>query len=150
VDLIDGRAQELQAKQELLTNELQLSDLHMDFNDAIGRPLGTAVVLDRSVRDPDESCAAEACVRLALDSHPEIAEARATVEKAESAVRVAQYDSLPDMEAFARYSFNSNSAFLASRFATVGVHFSYELFDGGRKRAMLAARRAGLAQANEA
>lgn len=149
LDLIDSRAQSLQAKQELLTNELQLADLHMDFNDAIGLPLGTSVLLDPSVGDPSESCAREACIALALESHPELAEAGAAVEKAEAAVRAARYDYVPDMEAFARYSVQSNMPFLAGHFGTVGVHFTYELFDGGRKGATLAARRAALAQAKE-
>src|SRR5262249_373999 len=40
-DLIQSRAQTLQAKQDLLTTELQLSDLQMQFNDLIGLPLTT-------------------------------------------------------------------------------------------------------------
>jgi len=148
-DLIESRAQSLQAKQELLSNELQLSDLHMQFNDAIGLPLGTAVALDPSVSNAPDSCEREACITAALESHPEIAEARATVEKAAAAVRLAQYDFVPDVEAFARYSFQDNVSFLASNFATVGIHLTYELFDGGRRRANVAARRAQLAQAKE-
>src|SRR6267154_594478 len=38
-DLIDSRAQFLQAKQELLTTDLQLSDLNLKLNDLIGLPL---------------------------------------------------------------------------------------------------------------
>src|SRR5262245_8324850 len=148
-DLIESRAQSLQVKQELLSNELQLADLHMDFNDVLGLPLGTAVVLDPSIGDPAESCAREACIALALDSHPEVAEARAAVEKAEAAVRVARYDYLPDMEAYARYSIQNNAPFLASHFGTIGIHFSYDLFDGGKKRATLAVSRALLGQATE-
>jgi outer membrane protein TolC len=148
-DLIESRAQSLQAKQELLSNDLQLSDLHMQFNDAIGLPLGTAVALDPAVTDAPEGCTREACITVALESHPEIAEARATVEKAEAAVRLAQYDYVPDVEAYARYSFQDNAPFLASNFATVGIHLTYELFDGGKRRASVAARRAQLAQARE-
>jgi len=71
--------------------------------------------------------------KLALDSHPEIAEARAQVEKASAAVRLAQREYLPDVEAFARYSYQNNVPFLARNFGTFGVHFSYDLFDGGKK-----------------
>jgi outer membrane protein TolC len=148
-DVIESRAQSLQAKQELLSNDLQLSDLHMQFNDAIGLPLGTTVALDPAVSDAPDGCAREACITDALESHPEIAEARATVEKAEAAVRLAQYDFVPDVEAYARYSFQNNVPFLASNFATVGIHLTYELFDGGKKRATVAARRSQLAQAKE-
>jgi outer membrane protein TolC len=149
-ELIESRAQSLQAKQELLSNDLQLSDLHMQFNDVLGLPLGTAVALDPAVTDaPPDECAREACISAALESHPEIVEARAVVAKAEAAVRLAQYDYVPDVEAFARYSFQNNVPFLAGNFGTVGIHLTYELFDGGKKRATVAARRAQLAQAKE-
>ena len=38
-DLIESRAQVLQAKQELLSTDLLLSDLKLQLNDAIGLPL---------------------------------------------------------------------------------------------------------------
>src|SRR6201981_3847377 len=40
-DLIESRAQFLQAKQELLTTDLQLSDLNLKLNDLTGLPLTT-------------------------------------------------------------------------------------------------------------
>src|SRR5678816_443599 len=67
-DLIESRAQSLQAKQELLSNDLQLSDLHMQFNDAIGLPLGTALALDPGVTDAQDGCEREACITVALES----------------------------------------------------------------------------------
>ena len=148
-DLIESRANALQARQELLTTELQRSDLQMQLNDVIGLPLPTALVLDADIPLPSARCERDACVRAALDAHPEIAEARAQVEKAESAVRLARYDLVPDVEAFARYSFQNNVPFLAGRFGTVGVRASYDLFDGGRKRAVIRQREAQLAQAKE-
>ena len=148
-ELIESRAQSLQAKQELLTTELQLSDLHIAFNDAIGLPLGTDVTLDPTVTVVPDSCAREECIKLALASHPEVEEARATVEKAESAVRLARYEYLPDVQAYVRYNFQNRVPFLPEHFATVGIQASYEVFDGGRKRALLAARYSQLAQAKE-
>src|SRR6266850_2453703 len=149
-DLIESRAQTLQARQELLTTELRLSDLHMQFNDVIGLPLTTAVALDPNVAAVvQERCALDECVGLATDSHPEIAEARAQVEKAASAVRLAKYDFVPDVDVFARYSFQNNVPFLASNFGTFGVRLSYELFSGGKKRATVRERDVGLAQARE-
>jgi len=149
-DLIESRAQWLQARQELLTTDLQLFDLHAQFNEVIGLPLTTAVRLDPNVEAVvPESCALDACVRLAVESHPEIAEARAEVEKAESAVRLAKYDFVPDVDVFARYSHQNNVPFLASNFGTVGVRMSYELFSGGRKHATLRERDVELAEARE-
>jgi len=149
-DLIESRAQSLEAKQELLTTDLQLSDLYMQFNDVIGLPLTTPVALDPNVvAAVPESCALEECIRLANESHPEIAEARAEVEKAAAAVRLAKYDFVPDVDVFARYSHQNNVPFLASNFGTVGVRLSYELFSGGRKRATVRERDTELARANE-
>ncbi|HEV3057872.1 MAG TPA: TolC family protein, partial [Vicinamibacterales bacterium] len=149
-DLIESRAQWLQAKQELLTTDLQVSDLRTQLSDVIGLPLAAAVVLDPHIEAVvQESCEPEECVRLAVESHPEIAEARAEVEKAASAVRLAKYDFVPDVDVFARYSHQNNIPFLASNFGTLGVRLSYELFSGGRKRATLRERDVELAQAKE-
>jgi len=149
VDLIESKAQLLQAKQDLLTTELQLSDLRIQFNDVVGLPLKTDVELDTDVPAPAESCEREQCTKLALESHPEVTEARAVVEKASAGVRAAKREYIPDIEAFARYSYSNNVPFLARNFGTFGVHFGYDLFDGGKKRATLRERDAQLAQAKE-
>jgi outer membrane protein TolC len=148
-DLIESRAQSLQAKQELLSADLELSDLQMQFNDVVGLPLNTAVVLDPNVALTPQSCERDDCVALALASHPELAEARAQVDKASAAVRLAKYEFVPDVEVFARYSYQNNVPFLAQNFATVGVHLRYDLFEGGRRRAAIRERNAQLAQAQE-
>jgi outer membrane protein TolC len=149
VDLIESKAQLLQAKQELLTTELQLSDLRLKFNDFVGLPLKTDIALDPDVPAPTESCERELCIKLALDSHPEITEARAEMEKASAGVRAAKREYIPDVEAFARYSYQENVPFLARNFGTFGVHFGYDVFDGGKKRATLRERDSQLAQAKE-
>jgi outer membrane protein len=149
-DLIESRAQSLQSKQELLTTDLQLSDLHMQFNDVIGLPLTTPVALDPNVAEVvAEGCPLEECVKLAKASHPEIAEARAAVEGVAAAVRLAKFEFVPDVDVFARYSHQNNVPFLAENFGTFGVRLSYDLFSGGKKRATVRERSAQLAQARE-
>jgi len=149
VDLIDSKAQLLQAKQDLLTTELQLSDVRLKFNDIVGLPLKSDIALDPDVPAPADSCKREQCRRMALASHPEITEARAEIEKASAGVRAAKREYIPDIEAFAKYSYQENVPFLARNFGTFGVHFGYDLFDGGRKRAALRERDAQLAEAKE-
>ena len=128
-----------QAKQDLLTSELQLSDLRMQFNDVVGLPIKSEVALDPNVPVPVASCSREECIKLALDSNPEIAEARAEVEKASAGVRAAKREYIPDVEAFARYSYQNNVPFLARNFGTFGIHFSYDLYRW-RQEASYAAR----------
>ncbi len=150
VDLIESRAQSLQAKQELLTTDLQLSDLRMQFNDVVGLPINSEVALDSNVQTESAPCLREECVKLALGSNPEVAEARAQVDKAAAGVSEAKREYIPDVEAFARYSHQNNSVpFLASNFGTFGVHLGYDFFDGGKKLATLKERNALLAQAKE-
>ena len=149
-DLIDSCAQLLQAKQELLTTDLQLSDLKLRLNDLIGLPLTTALDLDPAVAEFQPTCLREECIRAATASHPEIFAARAEVEKAQAAARLAKTDIwLPDVEAFARYSYQNNVPFLARNFGTFGIHFGFDVFDSGRKKASLRGREAQLSQAKE-
>jgi outer membrane protein TolC len=147
---IESRAQLLQSKQELLTTDLQLTDLKLKLNDLMGLPLTTSLDLDPVSAAPLETCPLEECVTTATASHPEILEARAEVEKGEAAVRLAKTDIwVPDVEAFGRYSYTNNVPFLARNFGTFGIHLGYDLFDGGRKRAVKGERESQLAQAKE-
>src|SRR5882762_9810804 len=150
LESIESRAQLLQAKQELLTTDLQLTDLKLKLNDLMGLPLTTVLDLDPVSAESLETCPLEECVTTAMASHPEILEARAEVEKVQAAVRLAKTDIwVPDVEAFGRYSYQNNVPFLARSFGTFGIHLGYDLFDGGRKRAVKSEGEAQLAQAKE-
>ena len=149
-ELIDSRAQLLQAKQEILTTDLQLSDLKLKLSDLTGLPLTTPLDLDPAVPEFQETCPREECVSTAMASHPEVLAARAEVQKTEATVRLAKTDMwVPDVEAFARYSYQENVPFLARNFGTFGVHFGYDVFDSGRKKAVVHERQAQLSQAKE-
>jgi outer membrane protein TolC len=147
--LIESRAQYLQAKQELLSTELRISDLAIALNDTIGLPLKTQLSLDPNIPPAQSNCRLDECIQVALDSHPEVLEAKQAVEKASAGVRLAKAEYVPDVTAFARYSYQENVPFLARNFGSFGVHFGYDLFDGGKKRSTRREREAQLAQAKE-
>ncbi|MFY9688384.1 MAG: TolC family protein [Candidatus Acidiferrales bacterium] len=147
--LIESEAQLLEAKQDLLTTELQISDLTMQLDDVMGLPVATQLTLDSVVPEVQETCAKEECVKLALASHPEVLAARAEVDKASAGVRLAKADFFPDISAFARYNYQSNVPFLVHNFGTFGVSLTYDLFDGGKRRATLGESKSELAQAKE-
>jgi outer membrane protein TolC len=147
--LIDSKAQTLEAKQDLLTIELQLSDLTMQLNDVLGLPVTTQLELDPTVPEAREPCRREECVSTALASHPEIVAAKAEVEKASAGVRLSKADYFPDVSAIARYSYQDNVPFLARNFGTFGAELTYDLFDGGRRKAKLGESNAGLGEARE-
>ena len=148
-DLIESRAQALQAKQELLSSDLQLSDLRMQFNDVVGLPINSQVVLEPDVPVNTAVSSRAESVKLALESNPDIAEARAVVDKASAGVRAAKREYIPDVTAFAHYSYQNNVPFLVHNFGTFGIHLSYDVFDGGKKRATLRQREAQLDQERE-
>jgi outer membrane protein TolC len=147
--LLDSRAQTLEAKQDLLTMEMQLSDLTMQMNGVLGLPVTTQLELDPTVPEVQEPCRREECVSTALASHPEIVAAKAEVEKASANVRLSKADYFPDVSAIARYSYQDNVPFLARNFGTFGAQLTYDLFDGGRRKAKLGESNAGLGQARE-
>jgi outer membrane protein TolC len=148
-DVIESRAQSLQAKQELLTTELQLSDLTMQLDDVTGLPLTTQLELDPSVPGVHDTCEREECIKMALQSHPEIVAAREELRKADAAVKLSKADYVPDITAFARYSYQNNVPFLAHNFGSFGMELTYDLFDGGRRRAAVRESDAQVAEAKE-
>jgi outer membrane protein TolC len=148
-ELIESTAQYLQAKQELLTTELLLSNLTMQLDDVVGLPLTTRLELEAVPSEQMESCKQDECVKIALESHPEVVAAREEVQKASAAVKLSKADYIPDLSAFARYSYSDQVPFLARNFGSFGVEFTYVLFDAGRRRAALAESNSRLAQARE-
>ncbi len=64
-------------------------------------------------------------------------------------MKLSKADYVPDLSAFAHYSYSDQVPFLARNFGSFGVEFTYELFDGGRRRAALAESNTQLAQARE-
>jgi outer membrane protein TolC len=147
--LIESKAQTLEAKQDLLTMEMQLSDFTMQLNDVLGLPVTTQLELDPTVPEVQEPCRREQCVSTALASHPEIVAAKAEVEKASAGVRLSKADYFPDVSAIARYSYQDNVPFLARNFGTFGAELTYDLFDGGRRKAKMGESKAGLGEARE-
>lgn len=148
-ELIESTAQYLQAKQELLTTELLLSNLTMQLDDVVGLPLTTRLELEAVPLEELNSCKQEECVKIALESHPEVVAAREEVKKASAAVKLSKADYIPDFSAFARYTYSDQVPFFARNFGTFGGEFTYELFDGGRRHAALDESKARLAQARE-
>lgn len=148
-DVIESRAQSLQAKQDLLTTDLQLSDLTLQLNDLLGLPLGTKLELDDVSPDVLNVCERAACLQSARQSHPEIGQAQAEVDKATAAVRLAKQEYIPDVSGYAKYSHQENLPFLARNFGNFGVEFGYTLFDGGRKHATVREAASALVEAKE-
>ena len=149
VDLIESRAILLEAKQTLLTYDSQISDLSIELNDLVGLPLDTKVLLDPNINVALDVPSREESVRTALDNNPDIKEAFQQLSKARAAHAAAKAEYIPDVTAFARHSYQNGVPFVDRNFGTFGIHLSYDIFDGGKRRALVRERRDEISQAEE-
>jgi outer membrane protein TolC len=138
----------VRAKQAVLRQNLQVRDLTFQLNELLGLPINTQLQLRE---DPSVASAStpthDECVRTAREKSPEIRAAQQAVEKAKAGLAATKDKYIPDLNAFARYSYQSGIPFLVHNFGTFGVTFAYELFDGGRRNAEISESRTMLSKA---
>jgi outer membrane protein TolC len=149
VAAIGSQAGLLEGQQAVLTADLQLSDLRTELNDLLGLPLDTELELDPEVQTNFETLTKAEYVKMAWAQNPEILSAEETVRKAQAGVKAAKTAYIPDITAFARYSYQDGIPFLVRNFGTFGVNLDYDLFDFGKRRAAVRERAAQLAQAEQ-
>ena len=149
VDLVDSRAKLLDAKQTLLTYDSQISDLSLELNDLLGLPLDTNLALDPDVSVALDVPPREEAVRTALNNNPEIKEALQQFSKAQAAHSAAKAEYIPDVTAFARYSYQNGVPFVDRNFGTFGIHLTYDLFDAGKRKALVRERNDEVSEAKE-
>jgi len=146
---VESRANLLEAKQALLTTDMEISDLTIQLNDALGLPLDTKLVLDPNVDVALDLPSREESLKTALADNPEIKEAMQTLAKAQAAHGAAKAEYIPDVTAFARYSYQNGVPFVDHNFGTFGIHLTYDVFDSGKRRALIKERRDEVSEAEE-
>jgi outer membrane protein TolC len=145
---LESHAALLDAKQTILMQNLQVRDLTFQLNYLLGLPVNTQLKLSEDLSaGPASISPREECVRIAREHSPEVRAAQQAVEKAKASLAAAKDAYIPDVTAFARYSYQSGIPFLVHNFGTFGVIFTYELFDGGRRNAQIGESRTMLSQA---
>jgi len=149
VAAIGSNAVLLQNKHFLLSAEIQVADLNSELNDLLGLPLDTDI--DPVEPPPPEPAvnARETYVQEALEKNPEIQAARESVSKAQHGVKAAQLDYIPDITAFGRHSYQHGVPFLTNNIDIFGVKMTWNMFDWGKRRSVVAQRKEQFAEANE-
>ena len=139
----------LQNRYSLLSAEVQIGDLNSELNDLLGLPLDTDI--DPVDPRPPEPTAnpRETYVQEAREKNPEIKAAQEAVKKAESGVKAAYIDYIPDISLSSRYGYQNGVPFLTSNIGTFGVKMTWNIFDWGKRQAVVAQRMEQLTQANE-
>lgn len=150
------KADELEVKTRLAKTETeamtvgqQLSTLKEQLNQLLGRDIGTdfrvSSVPELSTLELDVAAARSR----ALESRPELREARLRVKQVELEKRVKKSEYIPDVSLALTYASPRNfNEFIPQNFATVGILVNWEVFDWGRKKHQLATTEKTIAQAN--
>ena len=146
---IEGRAGLLQSEQTTLTIELQLSDLTTELNDLLGLPLDTRLELSAVQPASVDDRPRDEYEKIAWAENPQIQAAAEAVEQAKAGVVAAKSAYIPDITAIARHSYQSGVPFVDRNFGTFGISLTYDVFDFGKRRAVVREREATLAKAEE-
>jgi outer membrane protein TolC len=146
---IQGQAGLLESQQTVLTLDLRLSDLNAELNDLLGLPLETTLVLSPVEPPVFLDSSREETLQMALADNPEITAAAEKIQQAKAAVTAAKSAYIPDVSVFARESYQNGVPFLVHNFGTFGAALNYDVFDFGKRRAVVREREAQLAQAQE-
>lgn len=149
VAIMEGQAGFLESRQAVLTADLQLTDLNTDFDNLLGLPLDTQLDLNPAIPAPPELRPKKEYVQKAWEQNPDIAAAGDTVRKAKAAVAVAKTAYIPDVSAYFTNTWQDGVSFLVRNFSTVGAQLNWEVFDFGKRRAVVRQHESQLAQAEE-
>jgi outer membrane protein TolC len=136
VAALESRANLLQAKQTALAQEIKIRDLTLQLNDLLGLPLESRLQLESSSPSFELPLPsrAEALQRVVADS-ARIKIAEETLIKAKAGKGAAKDNYIPEITGLARYSYQSGIPLLVHNFGIFGFSMTYDLFDGGKRRA---------------
>jgi outer membrane protein TolC len=129
--------------QEQLTKTTYLNTLAAQkeqLNQLLGRDVRTDFVVEPVAALSIAEIDLGAARTRALDSRPDVREARLKVQQAELDRRYTKADRLPDVSMAVSYISNFNIDVLPMNMAAVGVQLKWEPFDWGRKGRQLAAK----------
>lgn len=149
VEEIDARASTLEARQEFLTITDHIADVSEQLADILGLPLDTQFELAPVIGPGDilPLTSFSTYYAAALEGNPEIASARALVEGAEGGVTAAWGQYVPDVALFGQHAFQDGVSFLPDQLWMLGFKLTWDVFDFGKREAVLGERRAALSRA---
>ncbi len=140
----------LQAKYQLRQLENQVSDLSAQLNDLMGMPIDEELDLQPVATESNIALVSLAeYTELAMKENPGLRAAIEAVDKARQGVRMAKADYVPQVGAFGQYTYQNGVPFLVHNNAAFGLRMTWDLFDWGKRSAVVGEREAELAQATE-
>lgn len=143
----ESRVRWLQARQVLLEKEGAVEDVSYQLVDVLGLPAGTRLELLAPAPLQVNLRAIDRYVDEALESNPDVREARALVDKAGHGVGAARADYIPEVGILGVHLYQNSIPFLPKNTLAIGVQGRLTVLDFGARRSALSARRAQERQA---
>ena len=137
---LEARANLLQAESEAFKARTTARDKRLELNNAIGVPLDARFrLIDAGTADSNTGAlpTREEAIRLVLAQQPQLLIAERKVEKAKAEVREAEDAYIPELTVSAHHSYQVGIALLVRNYGVFQGEFSYDLFDGGARRAQV-------------
>lgn len=149
VAVTEAQTAVLKNRQSLLAANIQIADLNAELDQLLDLPLDTQ--LELSYPGPSEGLAGnrDYYLQKALCQNPEIGAAKATVAKARGGVNAARDQYIPDVTLFAANTYQQGASFLTNNMGSFGVMVSWDIWDWGKRNAVIGERCAQMSQAEE-
>ena len=147
---VEPSATEAGASRALQAASDKVRELTASLNELLGWPGDTPLTLEPPA-PLAEALSLQTAVATALAANPDVIEAEQTVVKAEAGRNLSKLDYVPDIAIVGGYTFQDEVIpFLPRDFSFIGVMGSYNLFDFGKREALVKERRAQLEMAHTA
>jgi outer membrane protein TolC len=136
------------AEYDALTQVDQLATQKEQLNSLLGRDIRTEVNVSLPLEPAGSEADMDVARSRALEQRPEIKEARLKLKQAEVDRRVKKAELLPDVSVSFNYIAPINfGSIIPKTIASVGIVFSWEVFDWGKKRRELDEKSSTIEQA---
>lgn len=146
-DALEVDARLAQARYELSVAENALATQRENLNQLLGRDLSMSFRVDPMLESDTNDLPLDAARGKALESRPEILQARLKEKQAELDRRIAKADYIPDLSLSVRYQGLNDVKVLPAHVGTAGFFLSWEPFDWGRRRNNIAEKARTVEQA---
>lgn len=149
VTQIGAHASLLDAQQKQLEAKIRHSDFSTDLVNVLGLSPSVRLSAAGLPTELPEIPSKEECIKLAQSASPEIQAAEETVSKAGAGISAAKANYIPDVSVMAGHVYQNGVPFLVHNTGVFGASLAYDIFDGGKKHALIQQREAQRAQAEE-
>jgi outer membrane protein len=124
----------------LVVRQNTLASQKEQLNSLLGRDVATPFEVEEAAEVSLLDVDVEAARVRALESRPDVRQARLRLEQADLDRRMTRAERIPEISLGATYTTNVNIDVLPSNMASVGIRMSWEPFDWGRRKHELAAK----------